>query len=540
VSDEPTTDSRPNGDAIGPTNGGNGHADKYLPSYDELRTLETSVLLGRLQFARQAGLTFNGDRDLYAILGYDRVITPQQYRDEYARGGIAKRIVNAFPKATWRGGVTIFEDEDPKTETVFEAAWRELETRLKIWWRFQQVDTLSGLSTYAILLLGDGNADMTVELKRGKPGGLLYVQPYTGGAAIGTSTQISAAFVDASIKEYETDVRNRRFGQPKFYQLRRTDFTTPALQQAVHWSRVVHVAEGTLDNDVFGEPALECVWNLLADLQKVTGGGAEAFWLRANAGLHLNIDKDMTVAPSEAELAKLRQDVEDYKHNITRILRTRGVDVSQLGSDVANFGNPADAILRQIAGTKGIPLRILTGSEMGELASSQDADNWRTQIQDRRTGYAEPTIVRPFIDRLIEYGYLPKPKAYHVAWPEANDQTPTDKMGLVVNMAEVNKTQGTMVFLPREMRELLDYEPLTPEDEAQPVGPPPPAALPVGLPPAALPVGALPNPTGDDNDEDDDDDGLRAAEDELVRVLAEAIESRDRAVIDRILGLTRA
>ena len=89
---------------------------------------------------------------------------------------------------------------------------------------------------------------------------------------------------------------------------------------------------------------------------------------------------------------------------------------------MANFSNPADAILTQIAGSKAIPKRILTGSEMGELASSQDRDNWKDQINGRQTGYAGPYIVRPLVDRLIKYGYLPTPKKgpreYEVRCPQ--------------------------------------------------------------------------------------------------------------------------
>src|ERR1019366_8703222 len=102
----------------------------------------------------------------------------------------------------------------------------------------------------------------------------------------------------------------------------------------------------------------------LDDLDKCTGGGAEAFWLRANAGLHLDIDKDMALPQAKDTVAALKEQAEDYQNQQTRWLRTRGVTVSHLGSNVANFSGPADAILTQIAGTRKMPKRILTGSEM--------------------------------------------------------------------------------------------------------------------------------------------------------------------------------
>ena len=95
-------------------------AEQVMKPMAELRSLADSVLLERIQWMRQAGITFGGARDEYEILGYDRIITNKQYRDEYARGGIAGRLVDVFPNATWRGQVELIEDEDPEKITPFE------------------------------------------------------------------------------------------------------------------------------------------------------------------------------------------------------------------------------------------------------------------------------------------------------------------------------------------------------------------------------------------------------------------------------------
>ena len=429
----------------------------------EMRTL-ASVILERYRFARQAGLTFNDARDLYAALGYAREITIKDYRDRYARGGVAKRIVEAYPKATWRGGVELMEDENPKVTTKFEETWEELEKRLKIWSVLFRADVLAGLSTYSVILIG-APGDFSQELPKGKPEQLLYLTPFCGGGGPAITGE-SSLYVDATIQTFETNANSPRFGLPTTYQLRRMDVHSPELQKPVHWSRIIHIAEGCLDNDVYGVPVLENIWNLLDDLEKVTGGGAEAFWLRANQGLNLNLDKDVELTPEAA--SKLTAEVDEYRHNISRILKTRGMEVQTLGSDVANFSNPADAILTQIAGSKGIPKRILMGSEMGQLASGQDADNWATQVQDRRTGYAAPSIVQPLVDRLIDYGYLPKPKQYEVVWPVIESLTELERAQGASSWASTNSTQGSIVFLPEEIRDhWYGLEPLTPEQIAK-------------------------------------------------------------------------
>jgi hypothetical protein len=219
------------------------------------------------------------------------------------------------------------------------------------------------------------------------------------------------------------------------------------------------------------------VHNLIDDLDKVTGGGAEAFWLRANAGLHINVDKAMGLPPptmnkptipgvGKDERSDLRAQAESLQHQLQRVMVTRGVEVTQLSSSVADFKGPADAIITQIAGTKGIPKRILVGSEMGQLASGQDKDNWNTQVQDKRTSWAFPGVVKPLIDRLVDFGYLPKPKEFHVDWPVIEDLTEDEKVKLVLDMANVNKVQEAVVFTEDEMREKLGLDPIDDKTES--------------------------------------------------------------------------
>ncbi len=459
--------------------GGNGNGDstgelELRRLVSEIRALETTttgILLGRRNFGRNHGISFDGRRDEYEVLGYADTITIQDYWDAYERGGIAGSIVDVMPDATWRGDppMKLIEDDDPDNATEFEKAWTALDQKHQICGLFLRVVKLSRLSTYAVLLIGaDGKlSDPLPKVKT--PDALLYLKPYIGGGGPGSnrSTRNVAYDGDATVFEYDLDTSSPRFGKPLSYTLKNTDFATE--QFKVHWSRIIHIAEGVLDNDVFGQPALQRVWNLLADLRKVTGGGSESFWLRANQGLHLNIDKDMAMSPADqtAAVAGLKEQAEAYKHQLTRWLRTRGVEVNTLGSDVANFQANADAIITQIAGAKRIPKRILTGSEMGELASGQDRENFRDQILGRQMQYAGPYMARPLADRLIEHGFLPKPKketGYKVWWPHIEVLTETERTAGASAWAGVNSTQGDLVFTEPEIREKwAGLPPLTPE-----------------------------------------------------------------------------
>ncbi len=259
----------------------------------------------------------------------------------------------------------------------------------------------------------------------------------------------------------------------------------------IHWSRIIHIAEGCLDDDIFGQPTLENVYNLLLDLLKVTGGGSEAYWLRASPGLQLDVDKDMTLDTVEKQALKDQADER-------RMLRTRGVNVNQLGSDVANFSNPADAIMTQIAGSKGIPRRILQGSEEGSLASDQDRTSWQDQIRGRQEGHAESIIIRPLVDRLIKYGYLPTPTDYDVVWPDSNILTLPEKSAGALSWAQTNAAQGTPIFTADETRDFwFSMEPLPKpklDAQGQPVSEDGVPLAPTKDPKTGLPIKQVPAP----------------------------------------------
>lgn len=541
-------------------------AVEKMPPLPDLRALETeqqfraaqNILYDRWQWLNQAGITHGGLRDTYQIFGHKSQLTNKDYRDRYDRGGLAGALVDIMPDATWRGTVEVREDKDAKTDTEFEKTWKALDRRLQIQAKLLRVDKLSRLSNYAVLLIG-APGDLSAELPRGKPESLLYLQPYSGGGGPGQRRSLSMALdAPCTIAEYEEGITNPRFGLPKVYQLRRTNIFSPELSRPIHWSRILHVAEGCLDNDVFGKPALERSWNDFDSLEKVTGGGAEAFWLRANAGLHLDVDKDMALqkpaAGEPTELDKLKQQAEDYAHQLTRMMRTRGVSISQLGSDVANFSQPADAIITQIAGANRVPKRILTGAEMGELASSQDRDNWKDNVNGRQTSYAGPYILRPFIDRLVQYSYLPTPKrgpdVYDVVWPHVQTLTEQEKAEGAKSWAATNQTQGKPVFTATEIRDKWYSMPeLTPEQvEAEMPESPAPEVAPEAAPPPFVAAGGYEDALRDlERAIEDDDDAevsrILSGEPKLatmVRDLERAIEDDDVAAIAGILELSDA
>jgi hypothetical protein len=97
-----------------------------------------------------------------------------------------------------------------------------------------------------------------------------------------------------------------------------------------------------------------------------------------------------------------------------------------------------------ISAVKGIPVRILLGSEVGELASTQDRNSWLEKISGRREEYADPCIIRPFVDRCIKYGVLPEAKDdYSVKWQDLFAMGDKEKADIGNTRATALKSYGT-------------------------------------------------------------------------------------------------
>ncbi len=458
------------------------HAMRVAEAKLKVRTL--SALIDRSNFARSLGVTHAGQRDVHRVLGYDEFITTAQLRDRYERGGIAKSAVEAIPKAVWRGDGRLFEDDNnveggrPKTRpngkrTVFEQQWHDFNDKLQVWSVLQRAHILASIHRFAGVLIGTKRGSLNSPLPVGKPGEVIFLKPIGGvvddqntSRLVATANPLEAAI---RVKDYDTDTSSERFGLPLTYQLVGASFNEQVRNTDIHHTRIVHIpAYGFLDNEIVGPPTLEAVWNYLTDLDKVTGGGSEAFWLRANAGIQFDIDKKMALNPdpaqAQAELDALTEQAERYEHQLSRMVRTRGVNINQLGSDVADFSGPQAAIMDLIAGTLRIPKRVLLGSEAGQLASDQDRDNWDDQVGDCRSSYAHPIILRPFMRRLIDNGYFVS-VPWDVEWPDEGAISDAEMFDAAMKLAALND-HGSLVVTQNEIRAFMRYRPFT-EQEIQ-------------------------------------------------------------------------
>jgi hypothetical protein len=250
---------------------------------------------------------------------------------------------------------------------------------------------------------------------------VLYLQAYSQ-----ESAQIQRISSDASSPQYMLPEMYTISPFKQAADLIVGNVSLPSTSFEAHYSRILHLAENTLENEVFGSPRLERVYNDLDDLLKVSGGTAENYWLTANRGMQVDIDKDMELDAEDAK--NLSDELDEYVHQLRRVLRTRGVKINNLGSDVPNPEQTFNMLIALLAGATGIPRRILIGAEAGQLASEQDRANWAERVELRRTELGEPKVIYPLIGRLTSLGVLPSSDSLKitVTWPDAYRLSPLE------------------------------------------------------------------------------------------------------------------
>jgi len=373
------------------------------------------VTILRDRLASILGFTHEGNRDLYITFGWPKQLLVEQLFAMYYRNGLANRIIKAFPAGTWRDPPLIRDDAgssaDEETDdfSTFVKSYEDCFKKHNIMTYLERADRVSGTGRFGLLLLGfrDG-----LELDQPMSEGnfpLLYVSVYSD--------------PNVTINQWETNAQDPRYGKPLYYTLQTGNPVvgggqSPSGQRSFrcHWSRVIHIAEYLDEDEVYGLPRLVPVFNLLQDLEKLLGAGAETYWFNARGGMVWSADKDANF--SDAEIARMELQADEFGNQLKRITALQGVTPTMLQSSISDPGPLLEKQLDVIAGATGIPKRILIGSERGELSSDQDENNWAQRLEERRINYATPFILKPVISKLILTGNIIQPEGqWEVQWP---------------------------------------------------------------------------------------------------------------------------
>lgn len=371
---------------------------------------DTSRGFSRSRMAGLADRQYDGARDVYEEAGYPESLSFNDYEDLYERSGIAKRVVDIFPKQTW-GETPELKQPKKASESVFDEfkeQWRSVKDKHGLWQTFRRFDISQRLGEFGLLVIGvaDGADDMDQPVNDSAlsgPEDLVFLRPVHQG--------------NADVNSVVEDPGSERFGLPETYTVDliggMSDDPTGSLE--IHWSRVIHAAEGRLENDVYGMPALHPIYNRLKDLQKLPAAAGEMFWKNSRMMTVLSNKEGYKIDKTDRE--DFDGEMEDLYHSLKQWAVFDGAEVDSLSPAIESPGDTFDMIMTMIAAGKDIPKRIFMGAEAGELASSQDERQFLKAVDDRRSTFGEHQIVRPFVDRLQDFGVLTQVE-YNVDWPD--------------------------------------------------------------------------------------------------------------------------
>jgi hypothetical protein len=407
-----------------------------------------SLVVQRQALMNGLGQSFDGERDYYKTFGYPKVLQFQDYWNLYERDEMAGTIAEYVPNETWRESPILIDGDSrsdaEEGQTPFLEAWNNIDNKNKILNQLVEADIVNAYSQYSILFLG-------------VPG--RYEQPLSKGGEKKLFFLSVHNESNAVIVQKDTNTQSERYGLPLFYDV---TFEEEGLAQKVHWTRVLHFKQGNTGSRTHGRPRLKRLFNRFMDWQKVMGGGSEAFWLLVNRGMAFIAEED-AILPAEgsAEADELDNQIEAFMHQMQRYLKLEGIKPIQFDSQVVSSKDQAATIARALSAGSRIPQRKLIGSEAGELASTQDDENWNDYVDERRTNYAENDMLRPTIKRLVNYGILPPPSVgldnLKIEWPELVTPTEDEEVTLANKVANmINTLTGGMLEQYVDMEKFFD------------------------------------------------------------------------------------
>jgi len=445
-----------------------------------------SSLPNRGNFGTLQGMGFDGDRDLYDSVGWNKEISLETYLSYYKRG-VGRTVVNIKPDYTWNGRIGLREKGKVNSDLTLQ--WDKLERQFGITNIFNKADKLAGILQYSVILMGldDNNAsepDKPVPLQTDEEGipekrNLLFLKVYRQD--------------HADILEIDGNVSSPRFGKPVTYQIDtlQSETTNASVTPTnglvvedsngntgvkpipnnvktidVDATRVVHIAENILEGEIYGTPRQEACMNYLQDLDKITGGSGEMYWRGALPGWFFSVDP--TADYVQDDIDAMDTQIDNMLLGLERYIKAQGVTPTPLAPQISDPRPFVDTQYQGISATTRIPMRILIGSESGELASTQDADAWDSEIDSRRNLDCE-RWVRDLVDRFMAYGILNKVQDYEVVWPSINAQNEEQQSKIALNLSLALKNYTTSLnpdrVMPRE--EFLTRILMVPEDEAR-------------------------------------------------------------------------
>lgn len=415
--------------------------------------------------------SFTGQKhDHYKDFGFPATVDFNLLYAMYTRNSLAKSAVDKTIRKTWQDLPWLLEkprdgsEGAVKKETRIEKAIRQHFTAIRFWSKVMEADRRSLVGAFGgvILRVADGKpTDKPLTKVRNGLNALVDIIPFWEG--------------QMKVTKWDTDQKSLTYGDPLEFQYDEGSFDARkngtikqnpgslSRQLTIHPSRVVIWSQ---DGSMDCEPALKAGINDLISIEKIVGAGGEGFWKNAKQAPILEMDKEadilkmakaMGVDPKN--IADIMNDqVAGWQKGFDELLMVQGMTAKLPKVELPDPEHFFMNALQSFAASFDIPLKVLVGTQTGERAATEDASQWNQTCNFRRKNTVVPNILL-VIKRLENCGILKENPEWFIDWTDLTESTMLDKIDRAGKMAKVNKDNGTLVFLPTEIRAAVGYEP---------------------------------------------------------------------------------
>ena len=353
------------------------------------------------------GTQFRSHRNLYQVFGWEEFILPTALYSMYKVNGIAAAVNDTPVNTAWRYYPQISSGNKP-----FEKALETLSEKYDLFETLKKADRLSGVSTYSIIVLKVNGQSYESKLRKFKMNRFAGFEVYHE--------------AEVSLVEHIDEKNNVSYGI-KYYRVG---------QHKIHPSRVIHVAEDS-DDGVHGKSRLLPAYNQLHDMWKISGSTAELYYLNASLLLNAKAMEGYKVKKKDGE--ELQETLYELVNKMKGFMVTNGFEIDNIAPKITSPKDSWEVFEKILSATSGIPRRILFGSEMGQLASSQDSNNYFDRVESRQNNYINKYLIRAVIDKLMIYSDIPTAE-YEITWRRLSSLSDKDIAESVSRYADAIKT----------------------------------------------------------------------------------------------------
>ena len=405
--------------------------------------------------------------DHYSDFGWPKNITFDQFYQMYSRNGIATAGVDRTIEKTWESNPKVLDSEFERsasreqTKTEKEIARRF--KSIRFWQCLQTADNYSIVGRYSGLIfrLADGKdfKDPVTDRMTGLDALVEVIPAWEG---------------QLRVSSWVEDKNDENYGKPAMFefneaQVRNENGTSQKLERQfqVHPDRVYIWSK---DGTIHGRSILEPGYNALMDLEKIGGAGGEGFWKNSKNAPVFELDKEISLQDMAAGMGstvdevyeKVDDQVDDFQKGFDKSMILQGMTAKVIPVDLPPPEQFYLGRLMEFCASIKIPVKILTGSQTGERASTEDAEEWAKTINSRRTFSIKPNII-DILEKMESWGIIPD-MDWDLDWKDLTESSMVEKIERVGKMGTVNKSMeasGEMVFTHEEMREVVNLKPLS-------------------------------------------------------------------------------